>query len=94
MDRINKENRQNIRLFLEKNSFLKEKKNIYTNDKCKVRLIKYKISKNSSDEFFAVEDFANKNDNSIVYSGNLNIYWLIGYLIDKRFIDYHLIKTF
>jgi len=69
--------------FLEKNGFSKMETNSYANDLCNVRFMK-----DEGGEYYAVAD----NNGWAVYSPNLNIYWLIGYLTWYDFIPKNYIK--
>ncbi len=62
--------------FLVKNGFTKKKKNEYKNKNCKV-IINEKLG------IYELID----NNNGVMYSHDLNIYWLIGVLTYRGFMS-------
>lgn len=70
--------------FLKRNGFKKTDINNYTNNKCSVSI----VTDDPNNVYYAISD----NDGGMMYSKDINIYWLIGYLtycgyIDKNYIQ-------
>lgn len=76
--------------FLKRNGFSKTKTNSYTNNFCNVRFLKGRDEYEYSDYDEGCYAVTNNNEETI-YSPNLNIYWLIGYLTWQEYIpkDYN-----
>ena len=64
-----------VREFLKVNEFKKDKKNIYSNNKCSVVI---------GDRYYIITSAEN---GSKMYSEKLNIYWLIGVLTYYGYMD-------